>query len=262
MIPALFYSNLQQIMKKYISEMKSLKWFMLLILTLLVMTYSVYLVFGEKTITSLVREDGFFEYGTSIMFLATSVIFLRLFLRTRYASALILSGLFFFAFGEEISWGQRIFDFETPEAILKVNVQKEFNIHNIVYFNSEDMSGQSKHGFYRLFEINNLAKIFCVLFGIFLPLLVFHLPFVSRLSKLFKIPVPPVSIGIFFILNWISMKYVYWYLLPAGHGRYYYDGPEVLYEFLVSAIFFTIACYIFREKEVPLGWDVKQVLID
>jgi hypothetical protein len=32
---------------------------------------------------------------------------------------------------EEISWGQRIFGFATPEAVKNINSQKELNIHNI-----------------------------------------------------------------------------------------------------------------------------------
>ncbi|MCB1121119.1 MAG: hypothetical protein KJT03_06205 [Verrucomicrobiae bacterium] len=39
--------------------------------------------------------------------------------------------LFLFGAGEEISWGQRIFGFETPPAIREINGQDEFNVHNI-----------------------------------------------------------------------------------------------------------------------------------
>ena len=33
--------------------------------------------------------------------------------------------------GEELSWGQRVFGFATPEAIVERNQQQEFNIHNL-----------------------------------------------------------------------------------------------------------------------------------
>ena len=33
--------------------------------------------------------------------------------------------------GEEISWGQRIFNYGTPDTIEQVNVQREFNLHNL-----------------------------------------------------------------------------------------------------------------------------------
>jgi hypothetical protein len=32
---------------------------------------------------------------------------------------------------EEISWGQRIIGFETPETLVRINTQDEFNVHNI-----------------------------------------------------------------------------------------------------------------------------------
>ena len=37
----------------------------------------------------------------------------------------------FFVAGEEISWGQRIFGFSTPETLQAVNAQGEANVHNI-----------------------------------------------------------------------------------------------------------------------------------
>jgi len=43
---------------------------------------------------------------------------------------LILSIGFAFIFGEEISWGQRIFGIETPEYISQYNKQNEINLHN------------------------------------------------------------------------------------------------------------------------------------
>ncbi len=36
-----------------------------------------------------------------------------------------------FAAGEEISWGQRIFGFSTPDFLADINDQQEFNLHNI-----------------------------------------------------------------------------------------------------------------------------------
>ncbi len=47
---------------------------------------------------------------------------------------LFMTGLFFFVCaGEEISWGQRILGFETPEEVLAVNEQGEFNLHNLKF---------------------------------------------------------------------------------------------------------------------------------
>ncbi len=38
----------------------------------------------------------------------------------------------FFAFGEELSWGQRIFSIESSDFFIERNAQKETNLHNLV----------------------------------------------------------------------------------------------------------------------------------
>ena len=51
-------------------------------------------------------EDGFIEWMTSITL---------------------------FGAGEEISWGQRDFDIETPQSLMERNAQKELNLHNLTF---------------------------------------------------------------------------------------------------------------------------------
>jgi hypothetical protein len=38
-----------------------------------------------------------------------------------------------FGAGEEISWGQRVFDIETPQSLMARNAQKEMNLHNLTF---------------------------------------------------------------------------------------------------------------------------------
>ena len=45
---------------------------------------------------------------------------------------ILFSIIFFFGFGEEISWGQRIFNIETPNFFIENNLQSETNIHNLM----------------------------------------------------------------------------------------------------------------------------------
>ena len=50
-----------------------------------------------------------------------------------FLSVTFLCGLvFLFGAGEEISWGQRIFNTESSEFFLKNNAQQETNLHNLV----------------------------------------------------------------------------------------------------------------------------------
>ncbi|MGI9498936.1 MAG: hypothetical protein ACR2P3_02790, partial [Geminicoccaceae bacterium] len=42
-----------------------------------------------------------------------------------------------FLFGEEVSWGQHIFQWSSPEYFLENNKQSETNLHNMEYFNKK-----------------------------------------------------------------------------------------------------------------------------
>ena len=64
---------------------------------------------------------------------------------------------------EEISWGQRIFDIDTPEALKEVNVQKEINIHNLVFFQ------RRRHWFLIFIGVSGLVAT-CIKASIFKPI--------------------------------------------------------------------------------------------
>jgi hypothetical protein len=91
---------------------------------------------------SLEKEDGFFEYLTFFFFLYIAFVGAFGYYKTRVSTAqvaikrlflvlfsfMVLAGIVFA--GEEISWGQRIIGFSTPEHLSEVNTQHELNLHN------------------------------------------------------------------------------------------------------------------------------------
>jgi hypothetical protein len=88
------------------------------------------------------REDGLIEsLSALILFLGGAVCFYRVVTLRKVRSRLFLACtamlgfLFFFGAGEEISWGQRIFNIETPEFFQTHNLQQETNLHNLVVGN-------------------------------------------------------------------------------------------------------------------------------
>ena len=102
----------------------------------LLLLISIFRVTHHQQYLLLVIEDGPLEYFQFTAFL-TSGIFAALIAfinrKVKYISILylILSlGLIFIAF-EEISWGQRIYDLQTPEALVSINRQDEITLHNI-----------------------------------------------------------------------------------------------------------------------------------
>lgn len=84
-------------------------------------------------------EDGPVEWATAICLLLSSFVLVRnaRALASRQSRALavftgIYALMFFFAAGEEISWGQRLFGWEAGEFFAANNAQQETNLHNLV----------------------------------------------------------------------------------------------------------------------------------
>ncbi|MEQ8929933.1 MAG: hypothetical protein RIE24_23440 [Silicimonas sp.] len=85
------------------------------------------------------REDGLVEYSTALFLCVASVVLVMnaRSLKARgaglaFACTLFYALVFFFAAGEEISWGQRIIGWETGETFEEMNKQQETNLHNLI----------------------------------------------------------------------------------------------------------------------------------
>lgn len=80
-------------------------------------------------------DSGLFEWLTVACLIAIFVFSIRLLLRTRGLQRLMFMGLAIASFvvaGEEMSWGQWIFYWDTPESMAAINLQNETNLHNLV----------------------------------------------------------------------------------------------------------------------------------
>ncbi len=113
-------------------------------------SFALYHLFGifwinPSLYSILIAEDGVIEYATMLFYLGGSILAVY---SLKYVTLLSFSnkqklwikivislfaiGLFVIA-AEEISWGQRIFNIDTPEHLKEVNTQKELTIHNNVH---------------------------------------------------------------------------------------------------------------------------------
>jgi len=98
-----------------------------------------YAVFDVEHYEFIMQEDYLVEYGSALFWLLAAAIFLirsliLLFKNpNKYQLVINLALMIFFIIcaGEEISWGQRIFHFATPEFFKLINVQDETTLHNI-----------------------------------------------------------------------------------------------------------------------------------
>ncbi len=120
--------------------MKKLSLFAYCFVVLNIIVISSLLMFRTSVFFKLVQEDSFVEYFGFIFLLATSIAlfatcyqyFRRSQLNKTLAAVFLIAGIiFFWASGEEISWGQRIFKIDTPSILVQVNQQDELNLHNI-----------------------------------------------------------------------------------------------------------------------------------
>ena len=81
-------------------------------------------------------EDGFLEWSSVVFLVAASSVSFRRFFTSK-ASTLVRATLFAFGLlflfgaGEEISWGQRLFNVHSGEFFQQLNSQGETNLHNL-----------------------------------------------------------------------------------------------------------------------------------
>lgn len=117
----------------------------LLLPPLLVLAFGVALALpgSREAARRAIAEDGPVEWATFTALLAGGVIAAVRLRRSPRAPAprfaafrLLLAGGLAVLAMEEISWGQRLLGFSTPRPLERVNVQEEFNLHNLAGIDS------------------------------------------------------------------------------------------------------------------------------
>jgi hypothetical protein len=132
-------------------------------------------------------EDAGIEYGTAVFLLISSLVL------ARYAVRLLKAGrrmsgaflslyalMFLFGAGEEISWGQRLLGFDTPEFLQERNVQGELTLHNL--------SWGDTHIAHTIFGTGLSAVI--LLYLVVFPFLYPRVRWIAQLADMFMVPVP------------------------------------------------------------------------
>ena len=103
--------------------------------------FTLLFLFHVELYDQLTSEDNVIENLSAVLLFLCSVFFLISFFNARKSrlkiptwltyGLLVLSIAFFLVAGEEISWGQRIFEIATPDYLSSLNDQDELNFHNI-----------------------------------------------------------------------------------------------------------------------------------
>jgi len=233
-------------LKNLFSLDKKVKIYFVFSLIIIILSYLVYLFFDENTVNKLGAEDSFFENLTAISFLFASIIFIIIFFLKKKIIYLVFAVIFFIGMGEEISWGQRIFNYKTPEYFEKNNIQDEFNFHNLNIFDSKNNNGQYKAGLSYILSVNFLYKLFWLVYGVIFPVVYLLSRFVKKTVDKIDVPVPPFVLGIIFLINWLLSRLILSYLLPDGRSlQYYYTAGEIS-EFGSAFIFMILGAYFLQ----------------
>jgi hypothetical protein len=178
----------------------------------------------------LVAEDGALEWSQALLLGATAALLFGAawFRRGRLGWLLAAAAIgFLLTIAEEISWGQRLFGIQTPEAISAINRQKELTLHNLVWL----------HGLRHLAPIG-LAAATCVLcaalgFGLWRPkpggLAEFLLPHPMLGFQVAAILVPYASVLFGAPQAWMSGANIH----PHADWRLASEAGEYLFYFSV-----------------------------
>jgi hypothetical protein len=216
------------------------------VISIIISSYLLYLLLQEDTVIKLGKEDGLFEYLTALAFLVTSILFFAIFFWRKKIINLLFALVFFIGMGEEVSWGQRIFNFQPPEYFKESNIQEEFNFHNLKIFDSQEEGGEFKQGLSYYLSANFLYKMFWLIYGVILPIVCLLSRLVSQIVDRIGLFVPPFILGIIFLFNWLLFKMISSFLLPVDSSLFYYYAGIEINEFGSSLIFMILAAYFFQ----------------
>ena len=145
---------------------------------------------GYDAFQNYIREDGPVEYLTALfLFFSSLVSFYRVFHYRKMKKPLwiltwtVLAFLFFFAAGEEISWGQRIFGLQSSEFFQQFNKQGETNFHNLT------VKGKNLN----IIIFSRLMFVVLFIYFCLSRLMVWKIPFIRNLVNKFNVPLPGIQ---------------------------------------------------------------------
>ena len=181
-------------------------------------------------------EDGFAEYLQVALYGASFLMSLLAARRLRTggeksiaALYLLLALGFFFLVGEELSWGQRIFGWTTPETLRQLNRQQESNLHNL-------------YGVEGALKWVQLVVAGC---GAFLPLLLLQGKVLVRYRDKLALLLPPPSLMHYFFFKFVWRAYRN--LVPAPpHLAFFISEYTEVFELVLATGFFLFLVYQLR----------------
>ena len=202
-------------------------------------------LFGKQAYLWITGEDGIAENLQVLVYLVTLMLVLSATRRYWQAKerfiALLYIGLclgLLFLTGEEISWGQRLWGWETTGVFAEINQQQETNLHNI-------------EGVQDLFK---WVQLLVGAYGVCLPLIVKRWGVFPVFRKLFAAITPPESLIPYF--GAMFLWKLYRNLLPAP-SRWEFRLAEYneVIELVLAFGLFLFVVFQLRRDRIPTDED-------
>lgn len=185
-------------------------------------------------------EDNAVEWVTTIMlFCISALCIIRLFTISKGKSmswkigVFAFAVIFFFGAGEEISWGQRIFNIESSAFFVENNAQKETNLHNLV------VNGKKVNKI----VFSQLLMLAMVIYLIVVPILYRKMNSVKKLMETFAVPVVKWHQTIAFLVSTLIVT-----IIPPSRKWEVYELAFGVIFFLI--FLFPLNGYLFENRKI------------
>ncbi len=217
-----------------------------------IISYLLFLILMKKDeglFIEIIKEDSILEYIQFFLYLLSGIFTIRIVKRLvelkeskfKIIAFSILAIFFFFIAFEEISWGQRILNFETPDSVASNNIQGELTMHNLAPLQLKMHYAYIAIGIYGVFSRFLLKKIF------------------TKQYLNLRIFTPD-----YFLFSYFFLAILFWFLITyfpsvlsfmEGNIMPAWKWQE-LFEMYVAMAFFSYVVYTHREN--LKGLEVKK----
>ena len=207
---------------------------------------------------ALVAEDGPVEWVGATAWGIAAIAFL-LALRGRRRGAphplwlLGLALISLLAAGEEISWGQRVFDYETPSSVAESNLQREMNLHNLRALDGRVTADGSvkKEGLAAWLTFNRMGFLLWAGFLVALPLLCGPSGIARPLARRLRLPVAPLGVAGAALLSYAASRLLFEHGSGAAvDGLMLRVAADEIHETVVAVLFAVSALALARRAHV------------
>jgi hypothetical protein len=209
------------------------------------------------------EEDGPIENAGALCFLLAGILFL---LTARQTSGLhrqcgadhiespltlyALGALLLVCFGEEISWGHRLFHYSVPVWLEAINQQGEWNLHNLSWFQAHTPDGVRKSFWARLIDMNRLLAIFQLILCTLVPIITAYSATVRAWVARIGLPIVPWWIAGLVPVHILVSQAVY-AIIGAGGDPILGDVLDETKETVRAFIFLVVAIWAYTQTTVP-----------